>query len=348
MATRADSAPTTATSDRPRTDPAPENRFRRIGPVQAVAALLLTGLAAVATLPDLLGGLDCHSPFVQLVSFRPWIVAGLLVLTLLVIAATVIWRRLWPFAAGLLAVALGGSALLLPRIVPDPLPTGGRPLTVVAFNTSEGQAEIAAVAELISAERPDLVALPEAGAWYADELAPLVEPLGYRLLPSTPQEQPDGGGVTALASSGLGNVTVHYGDTSYPFVEVSGGDLGTLRFVAYHALSPRPESIPVWRADVARLAHWCAGPTPAIVAGDLNATLDHSALRASVSGCGDAGEQRGRGLVPTWGPSSDTRMFGPQIDHVLMTDGIAAESFEVRDMPGSDHRAVVSRLRLPG
>jgi endonuclease/exonuclease/phosphatase (EEP) superfamily protein YafD len=338
----------TATSDRPRTEPTPERRGGRIGWVRALAALLLTGLAAIATLPDLLGGLDRSSPFAQLVSFRHWLVAGLLVLALLVGAATVARRRLWPFAAGLLAVALVGSALLLPRLVPDPLPTGGRPLTVVAFNVFDGETDVAAVAELVRAERPDLVALPEAGARYAGRLAPLVEPLGYRLLPSVPAEQRDVRGVTALVSAGLGDVAVRYGDTPYPFVEVTGGGLGELRFVALHAVPPLPVSVPQWRADLAQLTQWCAGPTPAIVAGDLNATMDHSALRAAASGCGDAGEQRGRGLVSTWGPTPRTRALGPQIDHVLMTDGIAAESFEVREMPGSDHRAVVSRLRLPG
>jgi endonuclease/exonuclease/phosphatase (EEP) superfamily protein YafD len=338
----------TATSDPPRTEHAPEARAWRIGPGRALAALALAGLAAVATLPDLLGGLDGRSPFVQLVSFRPWLVAGLLVLALAVGAATVVRRRLWPFAAGLLAVALVGSALLLPRIVPGPVPTTGRPLTVVAFNTFEGEADVAEVAELITAERPDLVALAEAGGRYADKLAPLIEPLGYRLFSSVPAERRDVLGVTAVVSAGLGDVAVRNGDTAYPFVEVTGGGLGKLRFVAYHAVAPVPILVPQWHADLASIAQWCAGPTPAIVAGDLNSTLDHSALRAGASGCGDAGEQRGRGLVPTWGPSPRTRIFGPQIDHLLMTSGIAAESFEVRDIPGSDHRAIVTQVRLPG
>jgi endonuclease/exonuclease/phosphatase (EEP) superfamily protein YafD len=41
------------------------------------------------------------------------------------------------------------------------------------------------------------------------------------------------------------------------------------------------------------------------------------------------------------------RPVGPQIDHVLATDGISAETFTVHDIPGSDHRAVLTRLRLP-
>ena len=32
---------------------------------------------------------------------------------------------------------------------------------------------------------------------------------------------------------------------------------------------------------------------------------------------------------------------------ILATDGIEAETFAVHDIPGSDHRAVLTRLRLP-
>jgi guanosine-3',5'-bis(diphosphate) 3'-pyrophosphohydrolase len=42
------------------------------------------------------------------------------------------------------------------------------------------------------------------------------------------------------------------------------------------------------------------------------------------------------------------RSFGPQIDHVFATDGIVAETFDVHDITGSDHRAVLTTLRLPG
>ena len=89
------------------------------------------------------------------------------------------------------------------------------------------------------------------------------------------------------------------------------------------------------------------GSTAAIVAGDLNATLDHSALRAGMAGCSDAAAQRGAGLVPTWSPSARTRPLGPRIDHVLVTAGIGAETFTVHELVGSDHRAILTRLRVP-
>jgi endonuclease/exonuclease/phosphatase (EEP) superfamily protein YafD len=76
------------------------------------------------------------------------------------------------------------------------------------------------------------------------------------------------------------------------------------------------------------------------------AGLDHSVLRSTTTGCSDAAAQRGQGLVPTW-PTWLPDWLGPQIDHVFVTDPIIAEHFEVREITGSDHRAVLTRLRLP-
>jgi endonuclease/exonuclease/phosphatase (EEP) superfamily protein YafD len=84
-----------------------------------------------------------------------------------------------------------------------------------------------------------------------------------------------------------------------------------------------------------------------VLAGDFNATLDHSAFRAATEGCTDAGAERGQGLVPTW-PTRTPGWLGVQIDHVLSTGGIHAESFAVYPLPGSDHRAILARLRVPG
>ncbi len=71
-------------------------------------------------------------------------------------------------------------------------------------------------------------------------------------------------------------------------------------------------------------------------------------MRAGMAGCEDAAAQRGGGLIPTWGPSSRTRLIGPQIDHVIATTGITAETFSVHDIARTDHRAVLTRLQLPG
>jgi endonuclease/exonuclease/phosphatase (EEP) superfamily protein YafD len=315
-----------------------------------VTATLFTLVVAVFAVPDLLFGLDQRSPFAQLVSMRPWILLAVAILGVLLLVMFFFERRVLPFVAGMLVVFVAGGSIVLPRIVPDPVPAGGTPLTVLTFNTFEGDADVEQVAALIEERRPDVVALIEAGVPFSGDLAPLVEPLGYRLHESVGPRSEDVGGVTAVVSDRLGEVDARVGDetTTFPYVELTGAGLGDLRMVAFHSVAPVPGSVPDWRADLALLGQWCAGPTPAVVAGDFNATLDHSALRAGTAGCGDAAAQRGQGLVPTWGPSARVREIGPQIDHVFATDGIVAETYEVHDIAGSDHRAVLTTLRLPG
>jgi endonuclease/exonuclease/phosphatase (EEP) superfamily protein YafD len=317
-----------------------------------LTAAAVTGGCAVLTLPDL-AGLDTRSPFVQLVAFRQWeLVAdtGLLAVLLVLIRFA---RRarpvLVPTAAGVLVVVLVGASIVLPRLIAKPLPTSGAPLTVLSFNTFKGGADPAALAAIIAERQPDLVSLPEAGRRFATKLGPLVEPLGYRVEISK-ERGPDVDSVVALVSNRLGDVTVRVGEETkaFPYLEITGGGLGALRFVAFHAAGPTPGDVGSWKYDLERLPQWCTGDTPAVVAGDFNATLDHSVLRAAMAGCSDAAAQRGAGLVPTWSPTPATRFFGPQIDHVLLTPGIQAETFDVLDAPGSDHRPILTRLRLPG
>jgi endonuclease/exonuclease/phosphatase (EEP) superfamily protein YafD len=322
---------------------------RRRGLARYLAAVVFTLVVAVPAIPDLLFGLDRRSPFVQLVSFRPWILCGVAALLVLLLVIFVFERRVLPFVAGVLAVLLVGAAMVLPRVVSDPVPPNGTPFRVLTFNTYEGDADADELGALIGQQQPDAVAIVESGVDFAEELEPQVEPLGYRLYTSTDASQEDVEGVTAVVSERLGDVDVRIGSetSAFPYLEVSGGELGELRFVAFHSIAPVPGSVPDWNGDLALLSEWCAGPTPAVVAGDFNATLDHSALRAGTAGCGDAAAQSGAGLLPTWGPNPTLRRIGPQIDHVFATDGITAETFDVHDIDGSDHRAIVTTLRLP-
>jgi endonuclease/exonuclease/phosphatase (EEP) superfamily protein YafD len=323
-------------------------RHRRV-PFHLVAAGLV-GVAAAITLPDLVL-LDQVTPFAQLVSLRPYVLTGVAALVLVLAGLSWRHRRLIPAASALMVVLSVGTAMVVPRTQAGPLPSGGRPLTVLTFNTLNGSADVGELVALIRRERPDLVALIEAGNAYRDRLAPLVEPLGYRTFTAAGMDG-DGDiedlhGVTALVAGHLGSVTSD-ADMSAPFpsMRVEGGDLGAVRFVAYHAVAPRRGDVDQWRSDLDKLTRYCAGSTPAIIAGDFNATLDHSTLRAATAGCSDAASQRGQGLVPTW-PTWMPDWFGPQIDHVFATDPITAEQFTTREVTGSDHRAVLARLRIP-
>ena len=104
-----------------------------------VLALLVVVAAAVALLPDLLG-LDHRSPFAQLVSFRPPMLAGLIVIAVVASVVAVVRKRGGTLAGGLLAVVVIAGAMVLPRALataPEPQ-VGTRTLTVLTFNTHEG------------------------------------------------------------------------------------------------------------------------------------------------------------------------------------------------------------------
>ncbi len=300
-----------------------------VHPVRLVLALLVVAAAAVGLLPDLLG-LDGRSPFAQLVAFRPTLLAGLVVLAVGATVAAGVRKRGWTLAVGLLAVAAVGTVMVAPRAlagvtVPEPDAPTRPALTVLSFNTYEGQADVDALAALIRDTKPDLIALPESAGRFRDKLAPLVP--DYRFSPSQERGR-DVQGVTAAVRADLGDVAVQVDrSTGFPSVTVSGGGLGTLRFVAFHSVAPTPGAVPQWRSDLAAVGRWCADPQsgPVIVAGDFNSTLDHSVFRSATTGCTDAAERAGEGLVGTW-PSRSPRWLGTQIDHVLVRGGITPET----------------------
>jgi hypothetical protein len=127
-------------------------------------------------------------------------------------------------------------------------------------------------------------------------------------------------------------------------VEIEGGDLGATRFVAFHAVAPRGGDVPQWSSDLGKLTRYCTGGTPR---SSRVTSTRHSTIRCcATAGCSNAAAQCGKGLQATW-PTWMPDWFGPQIDHVFVTNPIAAEDFSVREVSGSDHRAVLVRLRLP-
>jgi endonuclease/exonuclease/phosphatase (EEP) superfamily protein YafD len=197
-----------------------------------LAAGLLTVLFALGVLPDLLLGLDRYSPFAYLVAFRPYTTAGTDVLALFAVGAAILRRPTWPFAAGLVAIGVIGTSMVIPRMVPAPAPTSGRALTVLSFNVFDGNADVDALAVLIREGKPDLVSMPEAGEPYRAQLASRLHTLGYRLISSTSPDHPDGVGVTMAIAPGLGDVNARVGaPTSYfPYLDATGGGLGRLHF----------------------------------------------------------------------------------------------------------------------
>jgi hypothetical protein len=282
-------------------------------------------------------------------------------------------------AAALGAVGLAGGVALgarLRRTAVRAEPAGDPgDLTILSLNVFGGRADTAAVAALIEAETPDLVVLPEAGCDFRDKLVPLVVDLGYRGWAATPPGVPDIAGVVVLGGPRAGALEVRSGpELHYRHLQVGGGILGRRELVAVHTTAPRTRRLAArWRRDLARVGGWtravpaplvvgdlnatldnaplraalggCVSAAVGIVVGDLNATLDNAPLRAALGGCVSAavGVDRLTGTFPAGTP----RWFGIQIDHVLVPAGTATAAFGVHDVAGTDHRAVVARVRLP-
>ena len=309
----------------------------------AFATVLGAGTAAVV-LPDRLR-IDNEFPLVDAVAWRPH--ASLASLAAAGLLAARPASR--PAGAAVGAVAACGLASVVGRAVRRPRPEPETvALTILTANVLKGSADTGALAAVVMRERPDLVVLPEAGPDYRDKLMPLLGESGYRSWTSNLIDRRDSRGVTLLAAPRAGDLHVRPGTgMRMQHVEAGGGVLGLRPLYAVHTSAPtRRRFARAWRRELDLVRSWTSGPIAPLVVGDLNATLDHSRLRAALGGCRSAAAGTGRGLVGTY-PSSAPRACGIQIDHVLVPEESVTSRFEVVDLRGTDHRAVLTTLHLP-
>ncbi|MDF2978513.1 MAG: hypothetical protein K0S40_3241 [Actinomycetospora sp.] len=318
--------------------PGPPPRRPRRGGRPSTGALVTAAVlglgAAVVTFSDLLG-IDDRTPAVL---------------------AALGDRGLRPTAVTLGLVGLLGLAMVAPRAVgsSEAGATGGPELTVFTASAYVGRADPDALAQIVRTRNPDVVVLPEARGRLRDSLQQAIVDesggeegtSGYRVFAADASS--DDSPMTVFVRRELGRPTVRPDrDTEFPslIVDLADVDGRAVRVVATHPQSPKPGDTNAWRRDVAALSRWCTGERPTIVAGDLNATLDHAELRDAIDGCTDAAEDVGEGLIGTW-PSAVPRVLGVQIDHVLAAGGPRAREVEVLDVEGSDHRGVLARVGL--
>jgi endonuclease/exonuclease/phosphatase (EEP) superfamily protein YafD len=129
-------------------------------------------------------------------------------------------------------------------------------------------------------------------------------------------------------------------------LELAGG--AELRVVAVHPFPPvsRP-SEHAWREVLRALPDARDAGRPHLLIGDFNATLDHRELRRVVDrGYVDAADVLGAGLRPTFPVG---HAYPPiTIDHVLAERSIGVRRLSIHAISGSDHRAVIAELVLPG
>ncbi|NOL43505.1 endonuclease/exonuclease/phosphatase family protein [Kribbella sandramycini] len=309
-----------------------------------VLSVLFLVLVAVPLYPELFG-LDELPPFTQLVAFRPQGLVLVFALALLMLI-----RKGWRIAAGLVVLlVLTGAGLTLPRLTNDPQPplSDTRELTIMVANVLGGGANAGAVAELIRQRKPDLVSLPEAQVDVREEIRAQLQGLQYAGYTDQPTSAVESA-TSVLVSSTLGAVQVKRDlPTEFGHLLVTGGSLGEVRLIAYHGFPPLPDAVPAWKHDLQQLRRWCAADPPTVIAGDFNATLDHSDFRwAMASNCQSVAPEVGRGFVGTW-PTDQPPLLRTQIDHVLATRPIVPGSFAAYEVEGTDHLAVVVRIAVP-
>lgn len=332
------------------------------------AALTVALLVALAVAPDRVG-LHGTLPFVQLVALRGLVAAGLIV-TALVLVAVPRRRRLLPVTAVLLIGAGVELAVLADRGLGGELgaPEAPEELVVLTLNTQDALGPDV-LGAFVAHHEPDVVVLPETLGSTARGTAEVAGARGLDLqVLSDDGPGPDTTGATGatamLVDRRLGTYRVvadHPGGLA-SFTATSDGSGPPLS--AVHPYPPLPGSMSAWREESAAAVALCAEHRGGVVAGDLNATVDHpafdhpaldlpvpdplaadSAAPGDPGGCVDAAVAAGEGAVGTW-PVGVPAALGAAIDHVLVDGGAwRVLAVSVLEPPaGTDHRALLVRL----
>jgi endonuclease/exonuclease/phosphatase (EEP) superfamily protein YafD len=307
----------------------------------AVAGCCAAWAAARLTAADRFRPLERAT--VPLLSFTPYAAAGA------GLAALAMRGRGPSATAALGAAAL--AAVAAPRAIPRRQPPAHGPvLRVVTVNLMHGRAAGGALIDLVRRTDADVLFLQELDH---DAVARLKQAGLSDLLP---EEMLDieghryrGSGMYARypLREGL-DIGPSFASQPTARLELPSGQ--AVQLVCVHPHPPAPLwSWPAalrWRSELAALPP--PGDPPVVLAGDYNATLDHAQFRRLLKlGHVDAASQVGNGLIPTWGPEPSGRPAMFAFDHVLVDPRCAVLATSAHPLPGSDHRALYAKFRLP-
>jgi endonuclease/exonuclease/phosphatase (EEP) superfamily protein YafD len=302
------------------------------------AGWALARLAAADRLPK------ADAPAVAALAFTPQVAAGAWLAALLMRDER---------AAAATAMAAGAmTAVLAQRATASPQPAATGPeLRVLSVNLLAGRAQPGPVTSLVRGMGADVL--------FAQELTASADMRLRRagLSDLLPYSVSDAGTPASRGNA----IYSRYPLSDCPSVPATPWAQPTAtvqlpssvaRLVCVHLLTPKQpwvrSTVSDWAGELRALSAIELGDPPVIVAGDFNATLDHVAFRGLLRhGLADAASQSGSGLAPTWG----IRPWGLRalltIDHVLTDPRCAVLGTSVHRLPGTDHRGVLARVRLP-
>lgn len=290
----------------------------RLAGVDRISALSSVLIPAMAIVPYAAAGVVVPLAFAAFTRNRPALVVAVVV-----------------------ALVFGG--IVLPRAFGNSQPHATGPeLRILTANLRFGRAGDQGLVDLVRRTGADVLSVQEFTPAAADRLdeAGLESLLPYRVI--DPRSGPEGGGLysryplTQLPDRGA---------TTFAMVSATLEVPGTspVRLTAAHPPAPLGQDASRWRHDIGEIPPATPHGQVAIVAGDFNASLDHVPLRRLIGkGFTDAADATGQGLVPTFRPWPPIT-----IDHVLADQRCAVQEVKIFYQPGSDHRALFTRLRLP-
>ncbi|WP_031483175.1 endonuclease/exonuclease/phosphatase family protein [Streptomyces bicolor] len=317
-------------------DGVPERRRgRRLGTWSA--ALLFLGVSAVVGCR--VADTDGITPVPQFLAFLPWLLVptgfGLLL---------ALFSRWW--AGVVWAVALLGLLAWFIEPYGKSSEPGGPPLAsfrVLTSNVEFGHATDALVAA-VRREKPDIVFVQEC-EYTCD--ATLRQALGTDYPHRAAQVAAGSAGSVVLSRFPLTSAEGVPSTMAMPgaVADVHGH---AVRLQLAHPMPPLPGGTDLWRRELGELRDFAAkeDSTPLILAGDFNASQDHAAFRRILdTGLRDATRLTGDDRTPSW-PARTAPTFGVQIDHVLLSADISARTARFLDLPGTDHRALLTEVTL--
>ena len=264
------------------------------------------------------------------------------------VAVVVALRPAWPARAAAGACCLGYVLVMAPLFTSGPqpwVPPGGPEVRVMTVNVLYGRADAAAVVALVRERDVDVLGVQELTPAFHQRLVDegLDDVLGH----SVTEQRSDSSG-TGLYSRHPVERAAHQveGWHENPTVRVHIDGAQPVEVTVVHPVPPVGAD---GRRDWQRTFRTLPRPDPdgpvRLVIGDFNATVDQPTLRNLLDdGYVDAAGAAGRGWVATWRLGLAPPLA---IDHVLVDRSVAVRGASVRDIPGSDHRAVVADLLLP-
>jgi len=221
-------------------------------------------------------------------------------------------------------------------------------LRVMSLNVeaSNGRADLVTAA--IERANPDVIVLPEATAAWVEALAPLRARYRYGI---------GDGSRGAFSLLLLSQLPVRDGQVMQlshdqwpaivaricPSETADGKDC--IGLVGIHPPPPMSEGLAGTRNAVFRAlpdAIAKVAPRPVVVAGDFNCTPWSPFFADLLAATGLQDSALGFGVWPTW--NSALLPFGLNIDHVLVSDGVAVRNHQIGGDVGSDHFPVVVDL----